>query len=56
MGGAEVLSGSPNRAPLPGDLRVLPEAISSTLHAGVPPFDSSFCKSRPDFRRLGLLF
>ena len=41
-----MLLGAPNRAPLPGDLRVLPEASSSTLHAGVPPFDSSTSASR----------
>ena len=44
--GAEVLFGAPNHAPLPGDLRVLPEASSSALPAGVPPFDSSTSASR----------
>ena len=45
-GGAEVLSGALDHAPLPGDLRVLPEANSSALPAGVPPFDSSTSASR----------
>ena len=45
-GGTEVLSGGPNRAPLPSDLRVLSEASSSTSPAGVPPFDSSTSASR----------
>ena len=40
-GGAEVLSGAPNRAPLPGDLRVLQEASSFASPSGVLPFDSS---------------
>ena len=40
-GGVEVLSRAPDRAPLPGDLRVLPKASSSASPAGVPPFDSS---------------
>ena len=40
-GGAEVISGAPDRAPLPGDLRVLPKASSSASPAGVLPFDSS---------------
>ena len=34
-GGAEVLSGAPDRAPLTGDLRVLPEANSSASPVGV---------------------
>ena len=37
--GAEVLSGAPDRAPLPDDLRVPLEANSSTLPAGSLPFD-----------------
>ena len=41
-----MLSGAPGRAPLPGDLRVLPEAIPSVLPTGVPPFDSSTSASR----------
>ena len=34
-----MLSGAPDRAPLPDDLRVPPEAISSALPAGALPFD-----------------
>ena len=45
-GGAKVLSGAPDRAPLPGYLRVLPEASSFASPAGVPPFDSSTSASR----------
>ena len=45
-GGGGVLSGAPDRASLPGDLQVLPEASSSTSPAGVPPFDSSNSASR----------
>ena len=44
--GAEVLSGAPDRAPLPGDLRVLMEASSSASPIGVPPFDFSTFASR----------
>ena len=35
--GVEVLPGAPDRAPLPGDLRVPPEANFSTLPAGASP-------------------
>ena len=45
-GGAEVLLGAPDCAPLPSDLRVLPEASSSASLTGVPPFDSSTSASR----------
>ena len=41
-----MLSGALDRAPLPGDLRVLPEASSSASLAGVPPFDSSTSVNR----------
>ena len=41
-----MLSGAPDRAPLPGDLRVLPKASSSALLAGVFSFDSSTSVSR----------
>ena len=41
-----MLSGGPDRAPLPSDLRVLLEASSSTSPAGVPPFESSTSTSR----------
>ena len=44
--GSEVLSGAPDRAPLPGDLRVLSEVSSSASPVGVPPFDSSTSASR----------
>ena len=37
--GAEVLSWALGRAPLPADLRVPPEASSSSLPAGALPFD-----------------
>ena len=40
-----MLSGAPDRAPLPSDLRVLPEASSSASPTGVPPFDSSTSSS-----------
>ena len=46
MGGAEVLSRALDRAPLPGDLRVLLEASSSASSTGVPSFDSSISASR----------
>ena len=39
--GAKVLYGAPGRAPLPADLRVPPEASSSALPVGAPPFDPS---------------
>ena len=45
-GGAEVLSGAPDRAPLLIDLWVLLEANSSASPTGVPPFDSSTSASR----------
>ena len=45
-GGAEVLSRAPDRAPLPGDIRVLPKVNSSASPARVPPFDSSTFASR----------
>ena len=45
-GDAEVVSGAPARAPLPGDLRVLREASSSTSPVEVSPFDSSTFASR----------
>ena len=45
-GGAEVLLGALDRAPLPGDLRVLSEASSSASPTGVPSFDSSTSASR----------
>ena len=41
----EVLSGAPDRAPLPYDLRVPLEASSSALLARAPPFDPSFSVS-----------
>ena len=44
--GTEVLSGAPNHAPMPVDLRVPPEASSSTSPTGAPPFDSSTSASR----------
>ena len=44
--GAEVLSGAPDRAPLPDDLRVPPEASSSASPVGAPPFDPSTFISR----------
>ena len=37
---AEVLSRAPDRAPLPDDLRVPPEASSPALPTGALPFDS----------------
>ena len=37
-GGTEVLSGAPDRVPLPNDFRVPLESSSSTLPAGAPPF------------------
>ena len=45
-GGANVLLGAPDHAPLPGDLRVLLEAISSASLPGVPPLYSSTSVSR----------
>ena len=44
--GAEVFSGAPVRAPLPGDPRVPPGASPSASPAGAPPFDSSSSASR----------
>ena len=44
--GAEVFSGAPNCAPLPGDSRVPPGASSSASSVGAPPFDSSTSTSR----------
>ena len=44
--GAEVFSGAPDRAPLPGDLRVPPESSFSTSPAGAPPFESSTSASQ----------
>ena len=41
-----MLSGAPDHAPLPGDLRVPPDANSSTSLAGASPFDSSTSASR----------
>ena len=38
---AEVFSRALDRAPLPDDLRVPPEASSSALPVGAPPFDPS---------------
>ena len=43
---AEVLSRPPDRAPLPDDLRVPPEASSSALPAEARPFDPSIFVSR----------
>ena len=43
---AEVFSGAPDRAPVPGDPRVPPGASPSTSPAGAPPFDSSTPASR----------
>ena len=37
--GAEVLSGALDRAPLPNDLQVPPEASSPALPTGALPFD-----------------
>ena len=42
----EVLSRAPDRAPLPDDLRVPPEASSSALPSRAPPFDPSISVSR----------
>ena len=42
----EVLSGAPDRAPLPDDLRVPPEASSSALPTGALPFDPSMSVSQ----------
>ena len=39
--GIEVLSGAPDHAPLPDDLRVPPEAISFASPSGAMPFDPS---------------
>ena len=44
--GAEVLLGAPDRAPLPDDLWVPPEANSSALPTKAPPFDPSISVSR----------
>ena len=44
--GAEVFSRAPDRAPLPGDLRVPPGASSSASPVGAPPFVSSTSASR----------
>ena len=44
--GAEVFSGAPDRAPLPGDSRVPPRANPSASLVGAPPFDSSTSVSR----------
>ena len=44
--GAEVFSGAPDRAPVPGDLRVPLGASPSASPAGAPPFDSSTSASR----------
>ena len=44
--GAEVFSRAPDRAPLPGDSRVPPEASSSASPAGAPLFYSSISASR----------
>ena len=41
-----MLSGALDRTPLPGDLRVLSKASSSTSPSGVPPFDSFTSVSR----------
>ena len=37
--GTEVLSGAPDRVPLPDDFQVPLESSSSTLPVGAPPFD-----------------
>ena len=44
--GVEVLSRAPDHAPLPADLRVPPEASSSALPIGAPPFDPSASVNR----------
>ena len=44
--GAEVFSGAPDRAPVPGDPRVPPRASPSASPAGALPFDSSTSASR----------
>ena len=44
--GAEVFSGAPDRAPLPGDSCVPSGASPSASPAGAPPFDSSTSASR----------
>ena len=44
--GAEVFSGAPDRALLPGDSWVPPGASSSASLVGAPPFDSSTSASR----------
>ena len=55
--GTEVFSGNPDRAPLPSDSQVPPEASSSSSPAGAPLFYSSASTSRgPNDRRLGSFF
>ena len=44
--GAEVFSGAPDLASLPGDPRVPSRARTSASPAGAPPFDSSTSASR----------
>ena len=44
--GAEVFSGAPDRAPLPGDSRVPSGANPFASPVGAPPFDSSISASR----------
>ena len=44
--GVEVLSGAPDRVPLPDDFRVPLESSSSTLPTGAPPFDPFTSVSR----------
>ena len=44
--GAKVLSGAPDRVPLPDDFRVPLEPRSSALPTGAPPFDPSTSVSR----------
>ena len=44
--GVEVLSGAPDRVPLPNDFRVPLESSSSTLLIGVPSFDPFTSVSR----------
>ena len=44
--GAEVFSGAPDCAPVPGDPRAPPRASPSASLVGAPPFDSSTSASR----------
>ena len=52
-----MFSGAPNRAPLPDDLRVPPEASSFALPVGAVPFDPPISVNwgRPQAPRLFIL-